>query len=226
MPSWRAFRDYRNAIKPKLGFNVVVITKLINVTKNYIEIQKYTALSFDKMKMRANLVYEKCSGELIGYIHFGKTEIDYSTFENANDIAIRGLVYYLRGVANYLKFCLSYFAPKGINSYKIMSTFWKGVSILKLTGGLNVIAAVSDEASAKRKFYDMHKFMDPVVGEAKSVTYRIINLSSPNRYITFLLMHHTSSKRAIVSIICAVGNVRGICRTIKSLLFRIIMFKL
>ena len=95
MPSWRAFRDYRNAIKPKLGFNVVVITKLINVTKNYIEIQKYTALSFDKMKMRANLVYEKCSGELIGYIHFGKTEIDYSTFENANDIAIRGLVYYL-----------------------------------------------------------------------------------------------------------------------------------
>lgn len=158
------------------------------------------------MKIQANIVQEKCRVELTGYVDFENTEINYSTFENVDDIAIRALVYYVRGVANDFKFCLSYFAAKGIKTYKIMSTIWKGDSILELTFGLKVVVAVSFEASAKRKRYKTHKFVDPVVEEVKSVRYWTINLYSSDRYITFLLMYNTLSKRAIVSIIWAVGN--------------------
>ena len=116
------------------------------------------------------------------------------------------MVYYVRGVANDFKFCLSYFAAKGIKTYKIMPTIWKGDSILELTFGLKVVVAVSFEASANRKRYKTHIFMDPVVEEVKSVSYWTSNLYSSDRYITFLLMYNTLSKRAIVSIIWAVGN--------------------
>ena len=106
-----------------------------------------------------------------GYVDLGITEIDYSTFEKVDGIATHALVYYVRGTASDLKFCLSYFATKGIKSYQIMSTFSKGVSILELICGLKVITADSNGAFANRKVYRTHKFMDPVVGEAKIVTY-------------------------------------------------------
>ena len=175
------------------------------------------------MKIQANIVQEKCRVELTGYVDFENTEINYSTFENVDDIAIRALVYYVRGVANDFKFCLSYFAAKGIKTYKIMSTIWKGDSILELTFGLKVVVAVSFEASANRKRYKTHKFVDPVVEEVKSVRYWTINLYSSDRYITFADVQHLIKTR---NCIYYLGCGKYTSGTIKILLYRIIMFKL
>lgn len=111
-------------------------------------------ISDTEYKIQANLVYGKCSGELIGYEDLGNTKIDYSTFEKVDDIAIRALVYIVRGVASDLKFYLPYLATKGIKSDEIMSIFWEEGSILELISGLKMIAAVSDEASANKKKED------------------------------------------------------------------------
>ena len=89
----------------------------------------------------------KYTGDLIGYVDLGDTELNYSTFQDANDLATHALVYYIRGIASDLKFSLTYFATKGVTAYQIMPTFREVVAVLELTCKLQVIATVSDGAS-------------------------------------------------------------------------------
>ena len=116
----------------------------------------------------------------------GDPDINYTTFVKDNEIATYALVYYVCGIATDLKFYLSYFATNGIKSYKMMTTFWRVVSILELTCQRKVIAAVSDDASPNPKFYRILKFMDPLVDNMKNVTYKAVNIFNPKRHIYFL----------------------------------------
>ena len=67
LPSQRCLRDYRNAIKPKRGFQKEVIDVLKEKTASYFDVQRYVVLMFDEMKVMANLVFDKTTGELIGF---------------------------------------------------------------------------------------------------------------------------------------------------------------
>ena len=67
LPSQRCLRDYRNAIKPKRGFQKEVIDVLKEKTASYFYVQRYVVLVFDEMKVMANLVFDKTTGELIGF---------------------------------------------------------------------------------------------------------------------------------------------------------------
>ena len=102
-----------------------------------------------------------------------------------DELATHSLVYYLRGIATDLKFFLSYFATNAIKSYQVMATFWRVVFILELTCQVKVISAVANGASHKRKFYRILKFVDPLIDEIKSVTYKIATykIFNPERYI-------------------------------------------
>ena len=111
------------------------------------------------------------------------SELNYSCFKNVNDLASHVLVYYVRGIASDLKFCLAYFATKGITACQIMPTFWDAVCILELTCKLPVIAAVADGASPNRSFFRMHSMMDDKVNP--DVVHRTINVFAPHRFIWF-----------------------------------------
>ena len=63
LPSQRWLRDYRNAIKPKRGFQKDVVDELLNAeTNNYFDVQRYAVLLFDEMKVLANLILDKTTG--------------------------------------------------------------------------------------------------------------------------------------------------------------------
>ncbi|XP_047122320.1 uncharacterized protein LOC124805854 [Hydra vulgaris] len=160
LPSRRTLRDYKNAIRPSVGFNPAVIAELKENTKDLSDIQRNVVLSFDEIRIQDNLVFDKSSGELVGYVDLGDPEINFSTFTDVNDLASHCLVYYIRGIACDLKFCLAYFATNGVTAMQIMPTFWKAVSILELCCNLKVIVAVSDGASPNRSFYKMHRGLD------------------------------------------------------------------
>ena len=68
-----------------------------------------------------------------------------------------------------------------------MSTFWSSMSILELTYQLKVIATFSDGATPNRKFYRIHTFIDPLIGDVKNVTYKTVNIFNPERYIYFFV---------------------------------------
>ena len=93
LPSRRTLRDYRNAIKPTVGFNPKVIAELCSLTKDFSKLQKYICLTFDEMKIESNLVYGKYSGELIGYVDLGAPYINYTTFVKYDELATHALFY-------------------------------------------------------------------------------------------------------------------------------------
>ena len=104
MPSTRTLRYYRNFIKPQTGFSRQVIEDLINTTSSYFDVQRYVILLFDEMKVKSNLVFDKHTGDLKGYLDLGCVEDDFSTLGKEVDcLATHALAFHLRGVITNLK---------------------------------------------------------------------------------------------------------------------------
>ena len=127
LPSTRTLRDYRNFIKPQTSFSRQVIEDLINTTSSYFDVQRYVILLFDEMKVKSNLVFDKHTGDLKGYLDLGCVEDDFSTLGKEVDcLSTRALAFHLRGViTNLLKYSLAYFATDGVISLQLMALFGK-----------------------------------------------------------------------------------------------------
>ena len=71
LSSRRCLRDYKNVIRPKVGFSPQVIQELISQTKAFSGIERHIVLLFDEMKIQSNLVFDKHTSELIGFADLG-----------------------------------------------------------------------------------------------------------------------------------------------------------
>ena len=184
LPSERVLRDYRNYFKPKPGFNQENITRLKDMTIPLFDVQRYVVISFDEMKIQSDLVFDKHTNELIGFVDLGDEVSNVAAFDKPTAIATHVLAFMVRGIASDLKYILGYFSTENLTSYQIMPIFWKAVSILELSCNLWVCATVSDGASPNRKFYDLHVNL---VDEDHSTDFihRTVNLFSPSRCIYF-----------------------------------------
>ncbi|XP_065068883.1 uncharacterized protein LOC135694124 [Rhopilema esculentum] len=180
LPCKRTLRDYKNWIRPKCGFNEDVILDLVGITDKYFGVQRYVVLLLDEMKIRANLVYDKVSDELIGFVDLGDPHLNFGVLEKVDQLATYALMFMVRGLATDLCFNLAYFATKGAVSYEIFAVFWEAVAILELNN-IWVIATTCDGASANRSFIKMHK--EP--GSQSNVTFFTVNFYAPERNIYF-----------------------------------------
>eukprot|EP00794_Sanderia_malayensis_P012456 gene12456-13744_t len=93
LPSLRTLRDYRNVIKPKRGFNEATTADLQNKTASFTPPERYIIICVDEMKIQEDLVWDKNTGELIGFVDLGDTNINYATLVKAQDIASHVLVF-------------------------------------------------------------------------------------------------------------------------------------
>lgn len=73
LPSNRTLFDYSHYLKTNLGFQPDVLKMLKSEAEKLNmfaeEWQNYVGLLFDEIKIKEDLVYDKVSGELIGYCH-------------------------------------------------------------------------------------------------------------------------------------------------------------
>ena len=58
------------------------LNKLIKIASGLKGCQRYDVLSFDEMKIKENLVYDKYSGKLVGYVDFSYPETNYASFKD------------------------------------------------------------------------------------------------------------------------------------------------
>ena len=130
LPSQRRLRDYRNYVRPKRGFNHEIIDELIQKTSNFSDAEKHVVLLLDEMKIQENLVWDKHTGELIGYVDLGDEDLNFASLENVETIATHILVFMLRSVVNPLKFSLASFATTGATSAQLFPIFWKAVGLV------------------------------------------------------------------------------------------------
>ena len=183
LPNQRKLKYYRNAIKPKRGFQKEVIEVLKSETSSYFDVQRYIVLLFDEMKVMSNLVLDKMTGELIGFTDLGDPELNFAALEKADTIASHALAFLVRGMCTELKFGLAHFATTGITAAQLMPLFWQAVCILETSCNLWVVAATSDGASPNRRFYRLHKELDG--GADGDHCYRTVNLYAPHCFIYF-----------------------------------------
>ncbi|XP_047135769.1 uncharacterized protein LOC124812779 [Hydra vulgaris] len=182
LPSLRTLRDYKHYIHPTRGFNPAVINDLKLKTESFTEPERFVGIIFDEMKIQEDLVWDKYSGELIGFVDLGDNNINYGTLKNVETIATYILVFLVKSIVNPLSFSFATFATTGILAHQIMPIFWKAVCYLELIN-LHVISTTSDGASSNRRFFKMHKFLQGC--SDKDVIYRTKNIFSKKHHFIY-----------------------------------------
>ena len=186
LPTLRRLRDYKNYIKPERGFNQNIIEELRQKTKDFSDPEKYMVLLLDEMKIQENLVWDKHTGELIGFVDLGDIDVNYATLQKTDDIATHVLVFMLRSIVNSFKFSFANFATTGATACQMFPLLWKAISICELNS-LKVIAVTCDGASPNRKLFRMHFSLNDRDDMNDDVTYKTPNLfATDGRYVYFI----------------------------------------
>ena len=188
LPNRRRLRDYKNYIRPQQGFNKDVIAELKNIVETFSPIEKFVIILMDEMKVQENLIWDKHSGDILGYVDLGDSELNCATLNDHDSVASHILVFLVRSVVNPLKFSLANFATSNATSLQLFPLFWKAVSILEDRCNLKVVGVTSDGASPNRRMYRMHLRMTKVdMNNDVDVTYRTRNIiADDDRYIYFI----------------------------------------
>ena len=95
--------------------------------------------AFDEMTVTANLVFDKFTGELIGFADLGETGLNFAVLENLDEMAARALAFLVRGVCTEFKFCKAHFATSGTTAFQLMPLFREAVCILETICNLWVL---------------------------------------------------------------------------------------
>ena len=127
------------------------------------------------------MVWDKHTGDLIGYVNLGDSQLNYATLKKTDDIASHVLVFLLRSIVNPLKFTLANIDAKNVTSLQLFPLLWKAVGILK-DNDLKVMAVTSDGAAANRTMYRMLSEMKHTNND-KGVVYKI---RKDNNHIFFI----------------------------------------
>ena len=67
LPCRRTLRDYSNHVKPSTCFNPKVSEGLLKPSSSLQGYQRFTCLSFDEIKIQENLIFDKYTGDLVGF---------------------------------------------------------------------------------------------------------------------------------------------------------------
>ena len=192
LPSSRTLYDYSHFLKSELGFQADVFKLVQSEARKhglYTEGQEWktnVGLLFDEIKIKEDLVYDKHSGELIGYCNLGDIgnqmlEFEHEKNKRKQELAKFVLVVMLRSVCSSLCFPLCAFATHSINTEFIYPIMWKTVSTVETQLNLRVLFFTCDGATPNRCFFNLHR-----VGH-EEVVFRSMNpYNERDRHVYFI----------------------------------------
>ena len=182
LPSERTLRDYTHVVKAQSGFSDDVDEQLKREAKieSSPEYQRHVCLVFDEVKIKEDLVYNKYTGELIGFTNLGEVNECLDRFEQAclgtseqPHLATHMLVFMVCGLVSDLEFPYAQFPSASISGYHLYSLVWSCIRHLEAIN-LKVLAATCDGASPNRKFFSMH-------GQPNEIVYKTPNVYSAEK---------------------------------------------
>ena len=140
----RTLRDYTHYITTTTGFSREVDEELMKAAKIGAphEWQRCVILILDEMHIRENLVYDKHSGELIGFADLGDINRHLLAFErsvelrdkSSEPLASSVLVMMVRGLFTKLQFPYAQFPCANVTGDLLYDPFWEAVFRIERLG--------------------------------------------------------------------------------------------
>ena len=154
LPSERTVRDYTHYVPPQTGFQDGVPEQLARDAKldEIEEWQKFACLTYDEIKIKEGLVYNKYTDKLVGFVALDSVIDHILEFERVcqsdgrtqkPDLASHMLVLLVRGIFTGLKFPLAQFPTTGGESYHLYPIVTEAIMRLEIMG-FKVISLTSD----------------------------------------------------------------------------------
>ena len=123
LPSKRVLRDYKNYFKPKAGIDPENVEYLRKNKSNRNGPQRYVVVVMDEMKIQSNLVFDKYSGDLIGFIDLGDPMTNFANLQEEDTLASHALAFLVSGMCTDIKHVSAYFFTGNVTSFQLMSIF-------------------------------------------------------------------------------------------------------
>ena len=87
------------------GFNPEVIKDLKEKTTKFTNAERYVTVLIDEMKVQEDLVWNKNTRELIGFLNLGDENINESLLESKQKLASHIMVFMVKSVMNPVTIC-------------------------------------------------------------------------------------------------------------------------
>lgn len=192
LPSQRTLRDYTYYVRTTTGFSSEGDQQMMTAAKigeeSTSEWQKCVVMVMDEMYIKEDLVYNKHTGELVGFANLGDTNehlirfqqtIEGSNSEDRQQLAKTMLVFMIRGLFSSMQYPYVQFACRSLSGDQLFDLFWEAIYRLERMG-LKVLAATADGASTNRKLFNLHR------KKRGDVTYRVSNpYATDDRFLYF-----------------------------------------
>lgn len=143
LPSQRTLRDYTHYVKASTGFSGEVDQMLVNAAdvQSCPERNKCVILLLDEMHIREDLVFDKHSGQMIGFANLGEINNHLIDFEqsinyqsNIPKFAKTMLVFMVHGLFNKLQFPYVQFPAANLSGDLLYEPFWEAVGRIENCG--------------------------------------------------------------------------------------------
>ena len=179
LPSQRTLRDYTHFVDSASGFTDDLDSQLVQDSKltSLKEHEKYVGLIGDEMHVKQGLVYDKNTGDLIGYCNLGdinnhltQLERQYSNNTQSTNLATTIMVLMIRGLFNSFTFPYASFPTSNLAGEQMVPIFYEALMRIERCG-LKVVSITLDGNSVNRKFIKLvgnqatpvkHKFCNPL----------------------------------------------------------------
>lgn len=180
LPSERTLRDFTHFYKCGVGFSEELNSQLRRQSRidTLPESRRYISLIIDEMKIKEDLVYDKNTGQIVGFTQLGEMNDTLAQVESKGctddesvehpPIADHMMVLFIRGLFFKFNFPYAHFPTrKGIVGKMLFPIVWEAIRQLEAIG-FKVISVTADGASPNRKFFKMN-------GIGNGLTYKTHN---------------------------------------------------
>lgn len=133
-------------MKAVVGFSLEVDNQLVKASKvgTCEEWEKFVVILIDEMYIREELVYEKHSGTLVGFVNLGEINNHLLAFERSLDqdsrsdvagcLAKTVVTFMVRGIFTSLRYPYAHFFSASITGDLMVQPFWEAVYRLERMG--------------------------------------------------------------------------------------------
>ncbi|KAK3931225.1 LOW QUALITY PROTEIN: Transposable element P transposase [Frankliniella fusca] len=191
LPHSRTLFDYSHCFEAEEGICNPVLESIHKHICEKAELKhKWHVLMCDEMHISKNIVYNRSTGELVGYTKITEVEKCLNEFQSyldntevpEPDRASKMLSFMVKGVCNGVKEVVASYSVNRLSKEKLYSVTWNVIAYCERTG-IQIIAFTSDGNASNRAFFKMNTAISPT---KNGVVYDTINKAAPSRPFYFI----------------------------------------